>query len=536
VPPLRLVGYVRVSRVAGREGESFISPDVQRERIAKLADLRGHAVIEWVEDLDQSGAKWERPGLQRALEMVEHGEADGVAVAKLDRLARSVVDGGMALRRLQEAGGSLVLVEEGLDTSTPAGRAMMTILLAFAELELDRIRDSWADARERAIRRGVHITRVPPVGYRRAGDGRLEPDPETAPVVREVFRRRAEGTSWSDLCAFLDERLPRENGGRWTRGTVTWIIQNRTYLGEARAGTVVNANAHPPLVARAKFEAARSKTGRLPRRENSSLLQGIIRCAACGHTLTSMSDGRRGYSNYRCRKRHSDGICPDPAGISVSRADRYVQEQFLIRYLNAVELTGEIAVVEIGARTDDGVDAAERALEAAEAELVAYRDAQLISVIGQEAFAGGLRERARAVEEARQALVAAHPARLLALPSRTFADPDFGAPGRYELLTSWPAYDVWQRRAILAAAIDSVVCGRSPRRGKGSSAEERLTINWRDAAWADLDWLDASEAKIEWGEALAEWFDLGERHRRRGGLPARRRRRSGGSDWSSRAL
>src|SRR5436309_2703997 len=98
---MRLIGYVRVSRVNGREGDSFISPTVQRERIEAQALASGNTVVDWQQDLDQPGTKYERPGFQAALEAVERGEADGIAVAALDRFARSVPDAAVALRRLE---------------------------------------------------------------------------------------------------------------------------------------------------------------------------------------------------------------------------------------------------------------------------------------------------------------------------------------------------------------------------------------------------------------------------------------------------
>jgi DNA invertase Pin-like site-specific DNA recombinase len=60
-------GYIRVSRVGGRGGESFISPEVQRQRIAAWADANGVEIVQWWEELDVSGAKRERPMFQQAL-------------------------------------------------------------------------------------------------------------------------------------------------------------------------------------------------------------------------------------------------------------------------------------------------------------------------------------------------------------------------------------------------------------------------------------------------------------------------------------
>ena len=78
-------GYIRVSRRGGREGESFISPDVQRERIAKWAAANDIEIVQWWEEIDQSGAKLERPLFQEALARCERGETGGIVVARLDQ-------------------------------------------------------------------------------------------------------------------------------------------------------------------------------------------------------------------------------------------------------------------------------------------------------------------------------------------------------------------------------------------------------------------------------------------------------------------
>jgi DNA invertase Pin-like site-specific DNA recombinase len=58
-------GYIRVSRRAGREGESFISPELQRKKIEEWAKLHEVEVLAWWEEIDQSGAKFERTMFQQ---------------------------------------------------------------------------------------------------------------------------------------------------------------------------------------------------------------------------------------------------------------------------------------------------------------------------------------------------------------------------------------------------------------------------------------------------------------------------------------
>ena len=138
-------GYVRVSRRAGREGESFISPEVQRKKIADWAKLHEVEVVRWWEEIDQSGAKLQRPMFQQALERCERGETGGIIVARLDRFARSAVDALESIKRLNEAGARLVSVEDNFDGSTPMGRFAIGILTLIAELELERIKENWGD-------------------------------------------------------------------------------------------------------------------------------------------------------------------------------------------------------------------------------------------------------------------------------------------------------------------------------------------------------------------------------------------------------
>ena len=121
-------GYVRVSRRGGREGDSFISPEVQRRKIADWATLHGVEIVQWWEEIDQSGKKLQRPMFQQALARCEHGETGGIVVARLDRFARSAVDALTSIRRLTDAGARLVSVEDNFDGSTPMGRFAIGIL------------------------------------------------------------------------------------------------------------------------------------------------------------------------------------------------------------------------------------------------------------------------------------------------------------------------------------------------------------------------------------------------------------------------
>ncbi len=135
---LRLDGYIRVGRVGGRIGESFISPEVQREQIETWARLMEAQVIEWHTDLDQSGGTIARPAFQQAYDRVLRKETGGLVVAKLDRFARSAADAGQVVRKILDAGGVFASAAERIDPTTPFGKFGLTIMFAMAELEIQR--------------------------------------------------------------------------------------------------------------------------------------------------------------------------------------------------------------------------------------------------------------------------------------------------------------------------------------------------------------------------------------------------------------
>jgi DNA invertase Pin-like site-specific DNA recombinase len=182
---MKLDAYIRVSQVRGRSGPSFISPAQQRDRILAWMKAFDYEVGEVFEELDQSGARKDRPMLMAAVERVEGGHSDGIVVAKLDRFGRSLVDGLQLIDRIQEAGGTFASVQDGFDLRTDTGRLVLRIMLSMAEYELERVRSNWHEAKARAVMRGVHPSARAPFGYRREGRG----GPQRTRAVVTISRR-----------------------------------------------------------------------------------------------------------------------------------------------------------------------------------------------------------------------------------------------------------------------------------------------------------------------------------------------------------
>jgi DNA invertase Pin-like site-specific DNA recombinase len=462
VPAVLLDGYVRVSQVAGRAGESFISPAVQREQIEGWASLHGATIGEVFEELDESGSRPDRPKLMQAIGRAESGETQGIVVAKLDRFGRSLVDGLANIERLTDAGAIFVSVQDGLDLSTPTGKLVMRIMLSMAEWELDRIRENWSVARGRAVARGVFPTAAP-FGYRRRPDGRLEPDGPRARMVTELFRRRAANATLRSLLHLLDRSgLETVRGRSVVEGSLRGILANRVYLGEVRSGPHLNTSAHPPLVDHATWQLAQSplrpRSGR-----QTSLLGGVLRCASCRRKMSVESGvhrhGTRG-SVYRCSPRTSAGLCPAPARLRGEEVDGLVEDLVL----------REIATGRTDPTAARRIEAADGRLRSAEAALERYRDRSgAVTVLSPESFALGLASRQSAVEAAAVALGAA---------ARSGGPPALHDPG---ICSRWVELDIAARREIVEGHIDCLFV--SP----GTAAvTDRVRVCRRGRAPADL--------------------------------------------------
>jgi DNA invertase Pin-like site-specific DNA recombinase len=447
---VRLDGYIRVSRVGGRSGDSFISPDLQRQQIARHAELHGHEVVAWHEDLDQSGGTTKRPGFQAMLARMEARETDGVIVPRLDRFGRSVPRIYEALERIERAGGTLLSVAEDFNLATANGRAHFNMLALMAQYQRDQATEAWDASNRRAIERGIHFTNRPPFGYARGEDRRLVPDPATAPLVRQIFQRRALRESWRQIANWLNEVFPRTDGRAWTPRNIATTVQNRAYVGEAYHGPHRNPSAHEPLVTSAEWQAANAVTGGPgPIHKRGALLAGLIRCAGCRYamrrTFTTYRDGRR-VELYSCQVNYTGGKCPAPANVMAHVIEPYVIQHFLT-------FVGHAAWQPAGAAEAE-LDQAQRALADAEAGLDEYlADDALRTLVSRDAFlassfAGTARTASSAPDAARPTTSSARspgPARASVTPTSRASRSGPGATGtRLSRGTSALSFMAWR--------------------------------------------------------------------------------------------
>ncbi len=219
--------YVRVSTEEQAESGLGLADQQQRaEALVMALGLSDGMPVEMFSDAGYSGSSTRRPALEALRARVRRREVAVVAVLKLDRLTRSLRDLLELVEELDRAGASLVSVCERVDTGSPAGRLMLSVLGAVAEWEREAIAErTRAACRVKRAQGKAHGWA--PLGAR-AVDGRLERDEAEAEAVALIRRRAAEGASLRTIAAELAEGGHHtKRGGRWHASTVRAVLERQ---------------------------------------------------------------------------------------------------------------------------------------------------------------------------------------------------------------------------------------------------------------------------------------------------------------------
>lgn len=340
---IRAALYCRVSTT--EQAEEGYSLQEQEARLRAYADAQGWVVHDIYRDPGFSGAKLDRPGIQRLIEDVKAHRVQRVVTYKLDRLSRSQKD---TLYLIEEVilpnGADYASVTESLDTSTPLGMAMIGILSVFAQLEREQIAERMmmgriASAKEGNWRGGSGV----PIGYRyiprtATEDGRLVIDDYEAAQVREIFRQFLGGKTFHSIYVYCHEHYSTSYGrfGNGGAGIIPNILANRAYIGQIKYCGVWYPGKHEPIIdldtfQRAQDRLAEYRAGLCEHRRTAyqakHLLTGLLWCGECGarwayHTCTykRRSDGeKRSYDVYTCytKNRHKTQARADHCSLSV---------------------------------------------------------------------------------------------------------------------------------------------------------------------------------------------------------------------------
>ena len=324
--PRRTLSYGRVSSI--QQQEAGFSLEAQRERAADYARFQGWPEPIHFSDGAVSGKRTQRPGLDALLAACRPG--DVVLVKDVTRVGRGgAVQTLGIIADIEARGASVVFVDQNIDTSTPLGRLILTMMAGFSELELEQTRERVLSGRRQAARSGHWPSASVPYGYKREGR-KLAIDPATAPHARAALQA-LEGRSLREAMTLLNETgvpasTARNGKGKWNLARVHDMLSTPAYVGRAviKVGPETIEVPCPPLISEELWASIRhraSSEGGVPKPARYPLT-GHLRCehgapytgttaptAGAGETewrAYCLSSGARRRYGCRCPQRGAD--------------------------------------------------------------------------------------------------------------------------------------------------------------------------------------------------------------------------------------
>jgi site-specific DNA recombinase len=222
---MKVVAYARVSTET--QAERGVSLAAQLSKLNAYAELYELEIVEVIEDGGASAKSLDRPGLQRALALLDAGKAQGLLVAKLDRLTRSVRDLDTLISTWfgKQGGPALLSVAEQIDTRSAAGRLVLNILASVSQWEREAIGERTATALAHKAERGERVGEIP-LGYAVAEDGvRLEEHEGEQAAIALVQQLRTQALSIRSIATELTQRGVPGRGSRWHPTTVARLLR-----------------------------------------------------------------------------------------------------------------------------------------------------------------------------------------------------------------------------------------------------------------------------------------------------------------------
>lgn len=190
-------------------------------------------------DKGYSGKNTDRPAFQEMMADITAGKIRRVIVYRLDRISRSVLDFASVIDMFQKHGVDFVSTMEKFDTGTPIGKAMLMIVMIFAQLERETIQQRVIDAYSSRSKRGFYMGGKVPYGFRLKEtviDGirtkMYEPVPKETAIIEQIFSMYAQSqTSFGDIVRWLDERqVKKRNGEPFSRSRIRDLVVNPVYV------------------------------------------------------------------------------------------------------------------------------------------------------------------------------------------------------------------------------------------------------------------------------------------------------------------
>ena len=314
---LKVYTYTRVSTTMQIDGYSL---EAQKARMKAFAEFNNYEIVGEYEDAGKSGKSIEgRIQFNQMMEDIRSGK-DGVSfvlVFKLSRFGRNAADVLSTLQVMQDFAVNLICVEDGIDSSKDAGKLMISVLSAVAEIERENIRVQTMEGRIQKAREGKWNGGFAPYGYRLV-NGKLEINEEEATAIRTIFEHyTTTDVGANGVAKYLENhgirKIQRQNGKNplFDAHLVRMILKNPVYCGKIAYGRrrtekvhgtrndyrlveqdnyLLVDGLHEGLVSEEIWQTAQVKLLAQARKyehvnrgqnERTHLLTGIVKCPTC---------------------------------------------------------------------------------------------------------------------------------------------------------------------------------------------------------------------------------------------------------------
>ena len=310
--------YTRVSTAMQVDGYSL---DAQKSRMKAFADYNGYEIVGEYEDAGKSGKSIEgKLQFSQMMDDIKSGkdEVSYVLVFKLSRFGRNAADVLSTLQIMQDFGVNLVCVEDGIDSSKDAGKLMISVLSAVAEIERENIRVQTMEGRIQKAREGKWNGGFAPYGYKLV-NGELIINDEEAEAIHIIFEQYVSTDMGANgITKYLEDhgihKIIRQNGKTplFDASLIRKILKNPVYCGKIAYGRrktekihgtrndyhlveqdnfLLADGIHEPIVSEELWQSAQVKLlaqSKKYERVNTGkdtkihLLSGIVKCPICG--------------------------------------------------------------------------------------------------------------------------------------------------------------------------------------------------------------------------------------------------------------
>ena len=430
--------YARVSTERQQQAQTI---QVQLERLQQQVS----AHTDWhlseahiYRDDGYSGAKLNRPALDRLRDQAALGQFSLVLITAPDRLARKYVHQVLLLDELKQVGCEVVFLDRPM-SDDPNDQLLLQIRGAVAEYERSLIAERMRRGRQAALSNGQMLPwTVPPYGYVLDAQAPRKPaglrvDPLKAAIVTQIFAWYTDpaepATLWGVTQRLNALGIPTPGQSRqWHPNSVRNILRNPAYAGTAYYGTTRQTPARrrrwhlgpwgqrdskrpapaedwlpvsvPAIVSPETFAAAQAQMERnkqMAKRNNSQhayLLRGLVSCARC-HYAYSARTVHPGYDYYACTGRQHkphmppDAVCTAPY-VPASQLEQIVWQDVVAMLSQPALITQELVRAQAGAWLPEALQVRRNTLQRSLAQLARQQqrllDVFLAEVIGQEEF------------------------------------------------------------------------------------------------------------------------------------------------------